>query len=60
MEDSSLDAILRRRLDEMAARLGEVDALLADPGVTADFRRVREISVERAALAPVCERYRRW
>ncbi|MCL4196192.1 MAG: PCRF domain-containing protein [Phycisphaerales bacterium] len=60
MEDSSLDAILRRRLDDMAARLGELDALLADPGVTADYRRVREISVERAALAPVCERYRRW
>ncbi len=60
MGDSSLDAVLRRRLDEAAARLGELDALLADPDVTADFRRVRELSVERAALAPTGERYRRW
>jgi len=59
MEESALDSILRERLDGRAERLAQLDALLADPEVTADYRRVRELSVERAALAPVCERYRR-
>lgn len=59
MRGSEIDAQLTSRLDEMAQRLAELDRLLADPDVTADYRKVRELSVERAALAPVCERYRR-
>ncbi len=60
MHGSEIDDHLTARLDEMAARVAELDALLADPEVTADYRQVRELSMQRAALAPTCDRYRQY
>ncbi|MCC6909781.1 MAG: peptide chain release factor 1 [Phycisphaerales bacterium] len=60
MHGSDIDAALTTRLDEMVSRVAQLDAQLADPEINSDYRRVRELSVERAALAPTCERYRRY
>ena len=60
MHGSEIDARLTARLDAMSRRLAELDALLADTEVTSDYRKVRELSVERASLASVCDRYRQY
>ena len=58
MHGSEIDARLTARLDAMSQRLAQIDALLADTEVTSDYRTVRELSVERASLASICDRYR--
>ncbi len=46
------------KLDELAARDAELAAQLEDPSVAADFRKVRDISIKRAAIEPVVADYR--
>ncbi|MFG0330092.1 MAG: PCRF domain-containing protein [Phycisphaerales bacterium] len=48
---------LVRRLDDMLSRLAEIDTALRDPDTLANHERVRDLSVRRAALAPLCEKY---
>jgi peptide chain release factor 1 len=45
-------------LEARAAELGQIEAALLDPEVAADHRRARELSMRRAALAPVVDAYR--
>src|SRR5690606_37888242 len=44
---------MRDRLEQLAHRLIEVDALLAEPEIAGDMDRYRKISRERAELEPV-------
>ena len=44
---------MRDRLDQLARRLIEVDALLAEPDAATDMDRFRKLSRERAELEPV-------
>jgi peptide chain release factor 1 len=44
---------MRNRLEQLAHRLIEVDALLAEPEIASDMDRFRKISRERAELEPV-------
>jgi peptide chain release factor 1 len=46
------------RLDEMAAEYDRLGKKLEDPAVVVDHRKVREISIQKAALAPVVDAYR--
>ena len=54
---ADINARLLQRLDEMAARLAEIDRRMLDPEVAGDHRAARDLSIQRAALAPICERY---
>jgi peptide chain release factor 1 len=44
---------IRRKLENLAERHEEIGRLLAEPGVSADGQRFRELSREHAQLAPV-------
>lgn len=53
--------------DNLLQKLEEIDALsvgierdLLDPDVLVDHRRVRSLSIRKAALQPIVDRYRRW
>ena len=48
---------LRTRLDQLSARLMELDALLAAEDATRDLDRFRALSRERAEIEPVVARY---
>ncbi len=50
---------LRDQFERLALRLSELDALLADPQVSADMRRYRSLSREQAEAAQVVALYRR-
>ena len=50
---------LRDQFERLALRLSELDALLADPQVSADIRRYRSLSREQAEAAHVVGLYRR-
>ena len=51
---------LLSRLSEMAETLLQLDRLLEDPEVATDHRRTRDLSIRRAAIAPLCARYNRY
>ncbi|MGP1615803.1 MAG: PCRF domain-containing protein, partial [Pollutimonas bauzanensis] len=44
---------IRNRLEQLARRLVEVDALLAEPEIAGDMNRYRKMSRERSELEPV-------
>jgi peptide chain release factor 1 len=48
---------LRLKLDQLGARLAELEHLLAAPGTTKDLDRFRALSKEHAEIGPVVERY---
>lgn len=51
---------VRERLDRLARQHADLGALLEDPGVLTDHRRVRDLSMQKAALAPAAEGYARF
>ena len=51
---------LIRKLDAMSDQYDELGRLLAEPETHADHRRVRELSIKRAALEPVVKAYREY
>jgi peptide chain release factor 1 len=51
---------LRQQFDRLAMRLAELDARLADPAVTSDIARLRELSREQSEAAEVVALYRRF
>jgi len=51
---------LTAKLDELAAHFDELEAQLQDPAVVTDHEKVRVLSVKRAALAGLVQRYRAW
>ena len=50
---------MRRKLDELASQYAQAESRLGEPEVLADHRAVRDLSIQKAALAPVVEPYRR-
>ncbi|MEC9372285.1 MAG: PCRF domain-containing protein, partial [Planctomycetota bacterium] len=59
---SALDSIPQtviRKLDELAARRADLARELEDPDTLADHRRVRDLSIKKAALDPLVDRYDR-
>ncbi|MDP7028679.1 MAG: PCRF domain-containing protein [Phycisphaerales bacterium] len=57
---STLPANLIAKLDELASQFDDVEASLLSPEVTSDHRRVRELSIRRAALERIVTPYRNW
>ena len=51
---------LRQQLERLALRLGELDALLADPGVGTDMKRYRELGREHAEASTLLNLFRRF
>ena len=51
---------LRQQLERLALRLSELDALLADPAVSADMKRYRELGREHAEAASLVDLFRRF
>ena len=51
---------LQTKLDQLAGRLAELDALLADERATADMAQYRRLNKEHADLTPVVWHYRDW
>jgi len=51
---------LRQQFERLAMRLDELDANLADPGVTSDMNRYRAIAREHAEVEGVVRRFRRF
>ena len=49
---------VRNRLEQLAHRLIEIDAMLAEPDIAGDMDRFRKLSRERAELEPVVEAFR--
>lgn len=48
---------MRNRLEHLARRLIEIDALLAEPEIASDMDRYRKLTRERAELEPVVEAF---
>jgi peptide chain release factor 1 len=48
------------KLDQMAAEHARLGAQLEDPAIVVDHRKVRELSIQRSALAPVVDAYSAW
>jgi peptide chain release factor 1 len=48
---------VRNRLEQLARRLVEVDAMLAEPEIAGDMERFRKLSRERAELDPVVQAF---
>jgi peptide chain release factor 1 len=51
---------LRHQLERLCLRLNELDANLADPGITQNIQRYRDISTEHAEIREVAQRFRRY
>jgi peptide chain release factor 1 len=51
---------LRQQLERLSLRLSELDATLADPVITADMKRYRELSREHAEAAELVALFRRY
>lgn len=47
-----------RKLDELDAQLDELNSRLGDPDVLADPRKLRSLSIKRAAIEPIVSDYR--
>src|SRR5690606_38581208 len=54
---SSMKDSMRSRLEQLAQRLIEIDALLAEPEIASDMDRFRKLSRERAEIEPVVEAF---
>ena len=54
------DANLIANLDALAAGYDDLEKQLSDPEVTADHRRVQALSVKRAGMVDLVQRYRRY
>ncbi|MBY0312188.1 MAG: PCRF domain-containing protein [Phycisphaerales bacterium] len=49
--------ILLRKLDDLVSQLAGIDAQLNDPPPGMDHRRIRDLSIRKAAIEPVCADY---
>ncbi len=58
IEDELPDAV-RAKLAELTTRAEEIDRSLSDPAVLADHEAVRDLSIRKAALQPLVEKWRR-
>ncbi|RMH11811.1 MAG: PCRF domain-containing protein [Planctomycetota bacterium] len=60
MAESGLTDKVRKKLDDLLAQDAELARRLEDPAVLTDHRQVRDLSIRRAAIAPVVEGYQRY
>ena len=51
---------LLRKLEEIDEQYRDVQKELLDPDIMSDHRKVRALSVRRAAMAPIAEGFRAW
>ena len=51
---------LVRKLEEIDGQYSEVQTQLLEPDVLSDHRKVRSLSIRRAAMAPIVEGFRAW
>ena len=51
---------LRRKLDEMTREHDRIEAQLGDAAVSADHRKVRDLSIKRASIEPVVNGWREY
>jgi peptide chain release factor 1 len=58
--DADIPAGVLAKLEELSMRRADLARALEDPGVLADHRKVREVSIQKAALDGVVDRYERW
>src|SRR5690606_37576584 len=54
---SSMKNSMRSRLEQLAHRLIEIDALLAEPEIASDMDRFRKLSRERSEIEPVVQAF---
>ena len=54
-----MPAAVLEKLAELDAQYAQIERELADPAVMGDHRRVRDLSIKRAALEPTMDGYRR-
>jgi peptide chain release factor 1 len=57
---ATANANLLTKLDAMSTQFDDLERQLVDPEVVVDHQRVRELSVKRAAIVELVERYRRY
>ncbi|MEM7624897.1 MAG: PCRF domain-containing protein [Planctomycetota bacterium] len=55
-----VNANLIAKLDELSQQFDDLEQQLADPAVMSDHEAVRRVSVKRAAIAGIVERYRQY
>lgn len=55
-----LPDVVRAKLDDLESQYAQIERQLQDPSILSDHRQVRDLSMQRAALAPVAEGYRRY
>jgi peptide chain release factor 1 len=60
MSNHSPNSNLLAKLDALAAEFDHLDRQLVDPEVVSDHQRVRALSIKRASIADLAERYRRY
>ena len=58
--DADIPAGVLAKLDELASRRADLERAMGDPEVLADHRKMREVSIQKAALDGVVDRYARW
>jgi len=51
---------MRNRLEQLAHRLVEIDAMLAEPEIAGNLERLRQLSRERAEIEPVVTAFHAW
>jgi len=51
---------LIKRLEDMSAQFEQIEKQLIDPDVVSDHQQVRELSIKRAALAPLVDKFRNY
>jgi peptide chain release factor 1 len=52
------NANLIAKLDDLARQFGEIEQQLSDPQMMSDHERLRDLSIKRAAIADLVDRYR--
>ncbi|KAA0215376.1 MAG: PCRF domain-containing protein [Leptolyngbya sp. PLA3] len=60
MPEGVLTDRVREKLDALSQQYAELGQRLEDPAVLADHRQVRDLSIRRAALAPVIDGYQQY
>ena len=57
---NSFNTSIQSKLDNLALRLEEINALLSDPDTQGDQNRFRELSIELSEITPVVEHYQQY
>jgi peptide chain release factor 1 len=58
--ETELPSRVLERLERLGTEFDEIGAMLEDPAIVVDHRKVRDLSVKRSALEPLVDGYRQW